>query len=138
MKQIALRSKGRVAIDKTPTRHTRLRLRNGRLVTVLASRYLLGYKGAVRWLLQPVQAERRHIALVLRLNGQNDAVKDMFVLPPIGISTGVQVEEHDLRLLRGVQLLDLANFCDAVGQVASQGKRRSRQGDLKTVRSRSR
>ena len=119
LNQIAEVSGGRVTVDKSPTRHTRLRLRTGRLVSVVVSRCMLGYKGALRWLVKPVPAERRHIALVARLNDRNDALRDMFVLPPIGGSSGLVISEHDVRLQQGSPLRDLPGFFDAV-QVLAQ------------------
>ncbi len=128
MSEIVAVSGDRVSIEnRGPTRRTRLRLRNGRLVTVLASRCLRGYKGAIRWLLKPVPDECHHVALVARLNVENDAFKDLFVIPPIGISTGVVVTEDDPRLHRGVRMSDLAEFFSAVQKLSAHGKRTRRR-----------
>lgn len=128
MREIVALSEGKVAIEekrsaeKRPVCHTRLRLKGGRRIAVLASRCLRGYKNAIRWLLKPTPNERHLLALVARLNIENDAFKDFFVLPPIGISTGVVVSEHDSRLRHGVQLRDFRKFSAAVRRVCSRGQ----------------
>lgn len=117
LSQIAARSGGRVTIDMSPTRHTRLRLRTGRLVSVVISRCLLGYKGALRWFLKPVHDERRHIALIARLDHGNDEIKDLFVTPPV-LARSLVLSEHDARLPFKFRLGDLAEFFQAVQVVA--------------------
>jgi DNA invertase Pin-like site-specific DNA recombinase len=118
LREIVALSERRVTIDTSPTRHTRLRLRTGRLVSVIVARCLIGYKGALRWLVKPVIAERRHIALVARLSDGNDALKDLFVMPPIDGYNSLVISENDVRLVRKLQLVDLADFFDAVKTVA--------------------
>ena len=123
MHEVVSLSQAGVYIEETrPVRHTRLRLQSGRRVAVLASRCLRGYKGAIRWLLKPTPSERRLPALVARLNIENDTFRDFFVLPPIGISTGVVVSERDSRLRHGVQLRDLRKFVGAVRTVCNRGQ----------------
>jgi DNA invertase Pin-like site-specific DNA recombinase len=117
LNQIAALSGGRVTIDISSTRNTRLRLKTGRLVGVRVGRCLLGYRGALRWLMTPVQAERRNIALLARLNVGNSIVKDMFVIPPVGISSSL-MSENDVRLQNGFRLHDLADFFDVVQTAA--------------------
>jgi hypothetical protein len=72
--QIAALSRGRVTINMSPMHHTRLRLRTGRLVSVIVG-LLFEYKG------EPVCAELRQIALVARLNERNDAIKEKEMMP---------------------------------------------------------
>ena len=79
---------------------------------------MFGYKGALRWLVKPVRAERRHIALVARLNDGNNALKDLFVIPPVDNPNGLLISENDVRLQRGFRLGDLADFFKAVQTVA--------------------
>ena len=118
LSQIAALSGGRVTIDISPTHHTRLRLQTGRLVSVIVGRRLFEYKGAPRWLVKPVRAERRHIALVARLNDRNDALKDIFVIPTLGSFSSLVISENDVRLRRAFRLGDLAGFFEAVQTVA--------------------
>ena len=118
LSEVVALSGGRVTIDTSSTRHTRLRLRTGRLVSVIVARCLFGYKGALRWLVKPVIAERRHIALVARLNDRNDALKDIFVIPPVDSYHSLVISENDFRLARKVQLVDLADFFKVVHALA--------------------
>lgn len=122
MDRIVSLSGGRVSVDMSRPRHTRLRLRNGRLVTVLASRYEPGYKGAIRWLLKTVEGEQHSITLVARLNAQNDEWKDMFVIPALNSTKRIVIRENDMILERGVRLFSCADFFDAVRKVADGSK----------------
>ena len=118
LNQIATLSRGRVTIDMSPTHHTRLRLRTGRLVSVIVG-LLFEYKGEPRWLVKPVRAERRQIALLARLNDRNDAIKDLFVIPPIvGNFRSLVTSENDVRLRCEFRLGDPADFFEAVQSVA--------------------
>ena len=117
LNEIAVLSRGLVTIDMSPTRHTRLRLRTGRLVSVIVG-LLFEYKGEPRWLVKPVRAERRQIALVARLNERNDAIKDFFVIPPVRSSRSLVISENDVRLQHDFRLCDLADFFEAVQMVA--------------------
>ena len=101
----------------SPTHHTRLRLRTGRLVSVIVG-LLFEYKDEPRWLVKPVPTERRQIALVARLNDKNDAIKDFFVIPPVRSSRSLVISENDVRLQHEFRLGDLADFFEAVQSVA--------------------
>jgi DNA invertase Pin-like site-specific DNA recombinase len=120
LSQIAALSGGRVTIDISPTRHARLRLRTGRLVSVIASRCLFGYNGSLRWLVKPVPAERKHIALVARLNDGNNALKDLFVISPMRGVSSLVVSENDARLQQGFRLDKFADFFETVQTVAGR------------------
>lgn len=118
-------SGGRVSIQTGPTHHSQLRLRNGRLVTVVVCRCFVGYMGSVRWLLKPLQAESQHIALIALLNAQSDAFKDLFVVSPIG--KPLVISDQDMRLQRGVRLRELGDFFDTVQKVVVGGGRKGRK-----------
>jgi len=118
LNKIAALSRGRVTINMSPTRHTRLRLRTGRLVSVIVG-LLFEYKGEPRWLVKPVRAEHRQIALLARLNDRNDAIKDLFVIPPfVGSFRSMVTSENDARLRCEFRLGDPADFFEAVQSVA--------------------
>jgi DNA invertase Pin-like site-specific DNA recombinase len=117
LNQVTALSRGRVTIDMSPTRHTRLRLRTGRLVSVIVG-LMSEYKGAPRWLVKPARAERRHIALVARLNHRNDAIKDFHVIPPARKSRSLLISENDARLQQGFLLANLADFFETVQTLA--------------------
>jgi DNA invertase Pin-like site-specific DNA recombinase len=118
LNQIVALSRGDVTIDVSPTHHTQLRLRTGRLVSVIVG-LLFEYRGKHRWLVKPVPAERRQIALLARLNDKNDAIKDLIVIPPIvGSARSMITSENDARLRCEFRLGDLADFSEAVQTVA--------------------
>jgi hypothetical protein len=70
---------------------------------------LFEYKGEPRWLVKPVRAERRQIALLARLNDRNDAIKDLFVIPPMGTT------EFSFALSFGEQLAGVVCFGRTAG-----------------------
>ena len=96
---------------------TRLRLRGGRLISVIASRCFRGYKGAVRWLVKCVPDESRLVTLIARLNPDNSGFKDFFVVPPIRHSRSIYLSEKAKRLRMGEQLYDLSDFLKTIGKV---------------------
>jgi DNA invertase Pin-like site-specific DNA recombinase len=103
-----------------PTFRTRLRLRNGRLISVMASRCFQGYKGIIRWLIKSVPTECQLVTLVARLNTENNAFKDFFVIPPIRTCKGIVVKEDDPRLHRGIPLTDLEHFLGAAQKMSAR------------------
>jgi DNA invertase Pin-like site-specific DNA recombinase len=110
-----------ISIENRRRRYrARLRLLDGRLISVLAARPRSCYKGAIRWFLNPPASECRLTTLVARLNLQCDAFKDMFVIPSIGKSTGVYVKEIDPRLQRGIQLFELKDLRRTIQELGSQ------------------
>jgi len=118
LNQVVALSRGDVAIDMSSTHHTQLRLRTGRLVSVIVG-LLFEYRGKHRWLVKPVPAERRQIALLARLNDRNDAIQDLIVIPPIvGSARSMITSENDARLRCEFRLGDLADFSEAVQTVA--------------------
>lgn len=99
---------------------TRLRIDDGRLISVLVSRPIRCYKDTIRWLLVPRQDECRLITLVARLNVECDAFKDMFVISPIGRPAAVYIKDSDLRLQRGTRLIDLKEFYETIEKLGKQ------------------
>jgi DNA invertase Pin-like site-specific DNA recombinase len=119
MKEIVAASGGCVAIENRGAKfRTRLRLRNRQLISVIASRYYVGYNRADRWRLKCVPDERRLITLVARLNEQSNGFKDFFVTPPIGTSKHIGLAENDARFIRAVRLDDLHDFVVTVQKIA--------------------
>ena len=120
----------REIVDLNPTRvsienrggayRTRLRMQDGSLVSVLASRPLRCYKDAIRWLLIPRPDECRLITLVARLNLEFDAFKDMFVISPMCRPTAVYVKETDPWLQKGIRLIALKEFCETIEKLTNQ------------------
>ncbi|HLV85807.1 MAG TPA: recombinase family protein [Candidatus Sulfotelmatobacter sp.] len=107
----------RISIEKREGGYrNRLRLHDGRLVSVLVSRPVKLDK-KFYWLLAP-REEYRLPALVARLNFAFDAFKDMFVIPPLGRRALFYMKESDERLHRqGQRLTDLGEFFRVTCQV---------------------
>lgn len=107
-----------VSIEERGGRHRdRLRLLDGSLISVIASRPFHHYKGTLRWLLKPVKDECQLISLVARVNEEGDAFKDMFVTPPVGKWTGFAISEFDPWLQNGIRLLDIRHFINAIEKI---------------------
>jgi DNA invertase Pin-like site-specific DNA recombinase len=114
-------------VDFNPTRlsvywdggHSRrcLRTDGGRLVSVNICRPVPCYDKAIRWFLRPVGGECHFPILVVRLNLQCDAVKDIFLLPAIGTPRALYLKDIDKRLEDGVRLKSLDGFCEALDAV---------------------
>jgi len=121
MKEIVALSRDSISIERRGASfRTRLRMHNGRLVCVIASRTFRGYKGCVRWLIQSPAAESRHVTLVARLNLDNSAFKDFFVIPPLGTYNRIVLRESDPRL-EGFRLSGLRRFANAVQRMSARG-----------------
>jgi hypothetical protein len=69
---------------------------------------------------KPVPAERKHIALVARLNDGNNALKDLFVISPMRGFSSLVVSENDARLQQGFRLDKFADFFETVQTVAGR------------------
>jgi hypothetical protein len=121
MKEIVDANPAGVSIEnRGGSYRNRLRMQNGRLISVLAPRPLRCYKDAIRWLLVPRPDECHLITLVARLNLECDAFKDMFVIPPIGSPRAIYVKDSDQRLQNGARLLSLKTFCETIEKFGSQ------------------
>jgi len=102
------------------TYRNRLRMSDGTLVSVIASRPFEGYKGDIRWLLMPRTDECNLITLVARLTPKCDAVKDMFVVRPVGETVAVYLKDSDPRLQADARLVKLTDFCKKVQSLTRQ------------------
>lgn len=121
MKEIVALSSGRISIESRGAAfRTRLQMHDGRLISVMASRTFRGYKGCVRWLMLSVAAESNLVTLVARLNVDNSAFMDFFVIPCIGTCSRIVLKENDPRL-HGYRLTDLGGFADAVQSMSARG-----------------
>lgn len=102
---------------------SRLQMSDGTLISVIASRPFEGYKGDIRWLLQPRADECNLTTLVARLNVRCDAFKDMFILPPVGEAVAVYLKDFDPRLRGDARLVNLMDFCRKVASLLRVGSR---------------
>jgi DNA invertase Pin-like site-specific DNA recombinase len=98
---------------------SRLRLRNGRIVSVIVARSVRPWKTAVRWCIDPVLHERKYMTLLARFNVQNDAFLDYHVFPNMDRKRRFQICLRDAWLERGVALKHSSQFYETVTKVAS-------------------
>ncbi len=95
-----------------------LRLRNRLTVSILIVRSIRAWKETVRWRVDPVRHERKHVTLLARLDEANQRFLDYHVLPSIDRSRRFHIRHADVWLSRGIRLDDLSAFCIVVSQVA--------------------
>jgi hypothetical protein len=113
--QLAAMFSAEVSIARRGGRcRSRLRLRNGLMVSVLVARSVKSWKDTVRWQIDPVQHERRCVTLLARLDRENRSFLDFHVLPSIDRPRRFHIRMSDAWLNRGVRLRDLSSFCTAV------------------------
>ena len=93
---------------------SRLRLFNRLTVSVLMVRSALVYKTTRRWMVEPVQRERKFITLIARLDESNSAIVDLHVFPNIDHPRPFQISEA--WLTRAKRLIDLSHFCEVVAR----------------------
>ena len=86
----------------------------------MASRTFRGYKGCVRWLMLSVTAESAMVTLVARLNVDNSAFMDFFVIPCVGTCRRIVLKEIHPRL-QGYRLTNLGGFANAVQRMSARG-----------------
>ena len=103
---------------------SRLRLFNRLTVSVRVVRSALVYKTTRRWIVEPVQHERKFITLLARLNESNRAIIDLNVFPNIDRPKPFQISDSWIR--RGKQLTELSQLCEIVMQV-----HRANRGELR-------
>jgi DNA invertase Pin-like site-specific DNA recombinase len=93
---------------------TRLRLRNGVIVSVLVARSIRVWKDTVRWQIDPVEHERNHITFLARLDLENRSFLDFYVLPKLDRPRRFHISHMDPWLLRRVRIDDVAGLLNGV------------------------
>ena len=99
---------------------SRLRLTNGLTVSVLVARSVRIWK-AVRWRIDPVPHERRHVTLLVRLREGNRSFLDFHLLSSLDRERRFDISMDDPWLNRGERLTDLRAFCEAIALVDAGG-----------------
>jgi hypothetical protein len=89
---------------------TRLRMKNGRIATVLIVRSVAKDGAPSKWQIDPVPHEMQHITLLALLKRNNAAVLDMYVFPNMDRRTRFEIRADDLWLNRGTRLHSLLQF----------------------------
>lgn len=119
--QIVATDPNRIAIIQ-PDRHFRPKLRvSSLLVSVFLCRCVPKGQIEPKWILNPVPREKDCIALIARLNAENEEVIDLFVVPDTRGQVRYQFTTNDPWLYRGRKLDSLADFVSIVEQVSRGG-----------------
>jgi DNA invertase Pin-like site-specific DNA recombinase len=98
---------------------SQLQLTNGSIVCVLVARSVRPWK-ALRWRVNAVPHERKHVTLLARLGEGNRSFLDFHVLPNIDRCRDISL--GDVWLNRGQPLTDLHAFCKVVSRVDAAGR----------------
>jgi len=93
-----------------------LRLRSGKIISVLIARSIKTWKETVRWQIDPVRQERKYVTLLARLDSENQAFLDFHVLPNIDRLRRFHIRLTDSWLERGLRLAELSGFYTALRQ----------------------
>jgi DNA invertase Pin-like site-specific DNA recombinase len=96
---------------------SRLRLRNRVSISVLVARPFRPWNLSLRWLIDPVQCERKFVTLLARLNANKDAFQDFHVLPNVNRRKRFSIQLRDVWLHRGERLMSLWDLCQAIDRV---------------------
>ena len=91
-----------------------MRLRSGLMLSVLVARSIRVWKESVRWQIDPVRDERKHVTLLARLDEENRCFLDYHVLPSIDRPRRFHIRHTDAWLDRGIRLHDLSAFLAVV------------------------
>ena len=95
----------------------KLRLSDGRTVSVMVVRSIRAWKETVRWIVDPHPYERRFVTLVARLNETNDAFLDLHLMPRIERRSRFWLKLHDPWLKGGKQIGDLMRLREAISDI---------------------
>jgi hypothetical protein len=98
---------------------SQLQLTNSSIVCVLVARSVRPWK-ALRWRVNAVPRERKHVTLLARLGEGNRSFLDFHVLPNIDRCRDISL--GDVWLNRGQPLTDLHAFCKVVSRVDAAGR----------------
>jgi len=96
---------------------SRLRLRNGLIASVLVARSIKTVAGPLRWQVDPVKRECKHITLLARLDAENQDFHDFHVLPNVDRKRRFRIRAGDPWLGRGLRLGSLSDFRAALARV---------------------
>jgi hypothetical protein len=99
-----------------------LLVENELIVSVLVARSIKLWKETVGWQIDPVWHERKYVTLLARMNTENQAFLDFYVLPHIDRPGRFQIRITDSWLERGVRVEKLSAFHDRVRHVAQSRK----------------
>jgi DNA invertase Pin-like site-specific DNA recombinase len=107
-------------------RRSRLRMRSGRMVSVLIVRSIHPWKQCIRWQVDPVRHECKFITLLAMLDEANRSFLAFYIVPSIDRRKRFHVSLADPWLLRGQSLPDLRAFCQAITRVNASKRNESK------------
>jgi hypothetical protein len=107
----------------------RLRMKNGRIVTVLVARSIGTRTGHFKWQIDPIVHERHHVTLLALLDASNSVIQEMYVLSRMDRQRRFKIAADDDWLRHGELLKALAQFPEAV-KTASRSEQRSSESHL--------
>ena len=88
----------------------RLQLRNGSSLSIYVIRSSRIANGELRWIFNVYPQERQNPALIARLDSDNKAFQDFYVVPDLRKRTCWRMKPEDHGLRRGRRLFSLADF----------------------------
>ena len=78
-------------------------------------------KGALRWILTPIDCERDHITLLCRLNSENAGFHSFYLVPCVDRLKPCKLRDDDPWLKKkGTRLDQLSQFCESAKAVSSR------------------
>jgi DNA invertase Pin-like site-specific DNA recombinase len=92
----------------------RLRMLNGRIISVLVGRVIRPWKDSLRWQVDPHLGERRFVTLLVRLNEDNSGFQDFYVFARINEKTRFRLTRKDPYLRSGVRLDKLSRLTEVI------------------------
>lgn len=114
---VSLSSRKVMVVSRGRKIRTRLRIRNGRAVSVIAARCFRPWHGRLRWDVAPNIRERRLVTLVARLNEDNASFMDFHLLP-MPPRKRIYIALDNEWLAHGIRLRNLSKFCECVSAAA--------------------
>ena len=99
---------------------SRLRLKNGRFVSVLVCRSIGKRSKHFIWKVDPIAYERRWVTLIAFLNMKNESIHEMHVFPNMNRTGPFHITADNSWVKRGQRLEALSQFLDGVKAVSQE------------------
>ncbi len=123
VRQIIAIDPNHISICK-PNGHYRARLLVlGRLVSIYLCRCRVDKNGQLCWPFLVVRRERHCIALIVRLDRDNQSIMDMFIVPNTGGQSRYNLTLEDTWLRQGKQMAAISEFIGSVQSVKEVARR---------------
>jgi len=124
LKELVVLSKGLASIeDRGPSYRKRLRLKSGRLISVIASRHYMSSKYRRKWRVKSNRGEYRLITLVALVSLKNDSFTHFFVTPPLRTLAQIAWSEASAQKHHAIRLSSIQDFFGVVKRITKSGRR---------------